>query len=151
MDSVSLLHPGRWAMTAPTGEGLRHLGGGVAVFPIGLGRMGMSGPHGPADEGEGVATIHAALDQGVNLIDTGDFYGSGHNEMLIGRALQGGRRDRVLLSVKFGALRSSGGCAPVARSPRYCTTTRTTAEEMGALGRRAWKRCSPGLSFQRAS
>lgn len=87
----------------------RHLGGGIAVFPIGLGCMGMSGPYGPADESESIATIHAALDQGVNLIDTGDFYGSGHNEMLIGRALEGRRRDQAILSVKFGALRSPGG------------------------------------------
>ena len=67
--------------------------------------MGMSGMYGAADEKESIATIHAAIDQGVNLLDTGDFYGSGRNEMLIGRALQG-RRDKVLLSVKFGALRT---------------------------------------------
>ena len=73
-----------------------------------LGCMGMSGMYGAADENEGIATIHAALDAGVNLIDTGDFYGAGHNEMLIGRALSG-RRDGVLLSVKFGALRSPDG------------------------------------------
>src|SRR5438094_1231718 len=73
-------------------------------FPVALGCMGMSGMYGHADEAESIATIHAAIDRGVTLIDTGDFYGMGHNEMLIGRAL-GGRRDRVLLSVKFGALR----------------------------------------------
>jgi aryl-alcohol dehydrogenase-like predicted oxidoreductase len=84
----------------------RQLGSnGPAVFPIALGCMGMSGMYGPADEQESMATIHAALDAGVNLIDTGDFYGSGHNEMLIGRALRG-RRDAALLSVKFGALRT---------------------------------------------
>jgi len=83
----------------------RQLGvGGLRVFPIALGCMGMSGMYGPADEKESVATIHAAIDAGVNLIDTGDFYGMGHNEMLIGRAVQD-RRDKVLLSVKFGALR----------------------------------------------
>jgi aryl-alcohol dehydrogenase-like predicted oxidoreductase len=64
--------------------------------------------YGPADEGESIATIHAALDRGVTLLDTGDFYGTGHNEMLIGRALAG-RRDQVLLSVKFGAMRSPDG------------------------------------------
>jgi aryl-alcohol dehydrogenase-like predicted oxidoreductase len=69
--------------------------------------MGMSGMYGPADEAESVATIHAALDRGVTLIDTGDFYGMGHNEMLIGRALRD-RRDRALLSVKFGGLRDPG-------------------------------------------
>jgi len=66
--------------------------------------MGMSGMYGPADERESIATIHAALDAGITLLDTGDFYGAGHNEMLIGRALQD-RRDKALLSVKFGALR----------------------------------------------
>jgi aryl-alcohol dehydrogenase-like predicted oxidoreductase len=81
---------------------------GLRVFPIALGCMGMSGMYGPADDAESVATIHAALDAGVNLLDTGDFYGSGHNEMLIARALQG-RRDRALLSVKFGGMRSPDG------------------------------------------
>ena len=66
--------------------------------------MGMSGMYGPADEQESIATIHAAIDRGVTLIDTGDYYAAGHNELLIGRALRD-RRDKVLLSVKFGALR----------------------------------------------
>ncbi len=77
---------------------------GPAVFPLALGCMGMSGMYGPSDENESIATIHAALERGVTLLDTGDFYGSGHNELLIGRALRG-RRDQALLSVKFGALR----------------------------------------------
>jgi aryl-alcohol dehydrogenase-like predicted oxidoreductase len=64
--------------------------------------------YGPADETESVATIHAAIDRGVTLLDTGDFYGMGHNEMLIGRALEG-RRGEVLLSVKFGAMRGPDG------------------------------------------
>jgi aryl-alcohol dehydrogenase-like predicted oxidoreductase len=71
---------------------------------VALGCMGMSGMYGPADESESIATIHAALDQGITLLDTGDFYGTGHNEMLIGRALRD-RRAQALLSVKFGALR----------------------------------------------
>jgi aryl-alcohol dehydrogenase-like predicted oxidoreductase len=70
--------------------------------------MGMSGMYGPADEQESIATIHAALEGGINLLDTGDFYGMGHNEMLVGRALKD-RRDGVLLSVKFGALRGPDG------------------------------------------
>jgi aryl-alcohol dehydrogenase-like predicted oxidoreductase len=77
---------------------------GPEVFPLALGCMGMSGMYGPADEAESIRTIHAAIERGVDLIDTGDFYGMGHNEMLIGRALSG-RRDKVKLSVKFGALR----------------------------------------------
>ncbi len=81
---------------------------GPQVFPLALGCMGMSGMYGPSDEREGVATIQEALDRGVTLIDTGDFYGMGHNELLVGRALQG-RRDQAILSVKFGALRAPGG------------------------------------------
>ena len=88
---------------------MRALGrNGPTVFPLALGCMGMSGLYGPADESESIATIQAAIDRGVNLIDTGDFYGMGHNEMLIGRALEG-RRDGLLLSVKFGALRGPDG------------------------------------------
>ncbi|HEX6736728.1 MAG TPA: aldo/keto reductase [Vicinamibacteria bacterium] len=87
----------------------RRLGSnGPSVFPLALGCMGMSAIYGRADEQESIATIHAALERGVNLLDTGDFYGTGHNEMLIGRALQG-RRDQALLSVKFGGLRAPDG------------------------------------------
>ena len=70
--------------------------------------MGMSGMYGPADEAESIATIHAALDAGINLLDTGDYYGAGHNELLIGRALRD-RRDKALVSVKFGAFRGPDG------------------------------------------
>jgi aryl-alcohol dehydrogenase-like predicted oxidoreductase len=78
---------------------------GPQVAAIGLGCMGMSDLYGPSDEAESIATIHAALDAGINLIDTGDFYGMGHNEMLIGRALAERNRDDFLVSVKFGPLR----------------------------------------------
>jgi aryl-alcohol dehydrogenase-like predicted oxidoreductase len=81
---------------------------GPTVFPLALGCMGMSGMYGPSDDDESIATIHEALERGVTLLDTGDFYGMGHNEMLIGRALRG-RRDQALLSVKFGALRAPDG------------------------------------------
>ena len=82
---------------------------GPEVFPLGLGCMGMSpGVYGPTDDAQGVATIHAALERGVSLLDTGDFYGMGHNELLVRRAIEG-RRDQVQLSVKFGALRSPEG------------------------------------------
>jgi aryl-alcohol dehydrogenase-like predicted oxidoreductase len=70
--------------------------------------MGMSGMYGPSNEAESIATIHAALDAGINLLDTGDYYGAGHNELLIGRALRD-RRDKALVSVKFGALRGHDG------------------------------------------
>lgn len=81
---------------------------GPEVFPIALGCMGMSGMYGATDDAESLATIHAAIDAGVNLLDTGDFYGMGRNEMLIGRALRFGR-DEVLLSVKFSAQRGPNG------------------------------------------
>ena len=84
----------------------RQLGNdGPIVSALGLGCMGMSDLYGPADRGESLATIHAALDAGVTLLDTGDFYGSGHNEMLVAEALASRRRDEVAISVKFGAMR----------------------------------------------
>jgi aryl-alcohol dehydrogenase-like predicted oxidoreductase len=93
-----------------TGMTTRTLGStGPHVSAIGLGAMGMSDLYGPADEGESIATIHAAIDAGVTLVDTGDFYGSGRNELLIARALKGRDREAVTLSVKFGALRDPAG------------------------------------------
>src|SRR5438309_8079417 len=84
----------------------RQLGsGGPRVSALGLGCMGMSDYYGPADRTESIATIHAALDAGITLLDTGDFYGMGHNEMLIREALAGRGRDKFQISVKFGALR----------------------------------------------
>ncbi len=82
---------------------------GPVVSSLGLGCMAMSGAYGPADEDEGIATIHAALESGITLLDTGDFYGMGHNELLIRRALQEHRREEVVLSVKCGALRGPDG------------------------------------------
>jgi aryl-alcohol dehydrogenase-like predicted oxidoreductase len=95
-------------MTASHHQPRRLGSAGPTVFPLALGCMGMSGMYGPADERESIATIQAALDQGIALLDTGDYYGAGHNELLIGRALQG-RRAKALLSVKFGALRGPDG------------------------------------------
>ena len=82
---------------------------GPSVSIFGLGCMGMSEVYGPSDRTEGIATIHAALDAGVTLLDTGDFYGMGHNEILLAEALKGLPRDRYQVSVKFGALRDPAG------------------------------------------
>ena len=85
---------------------------GPEVFPLALGCMGMSGMYGETDEAESVRTIHAAVERGVTLLDTGDFYGMGHNELLVGRALKdmgSAARQKLLVSVKFGALRGPGG------------------------------------------
>ena len=82
---------------------------GPEVSLLGLGCMGMSGMYGPSDRAESVATIHAALDASITLLDTGDFYGMGHNELLIGEAVRGRSRDDFLVSVKFGAQRDPAG------------------------------------------
>ena len=88
----------------------RRLGAeGPEVFPLGLGAMGMSALYGPTDRDESIATVHASLDAGIDLIDTGDFYGMGDNELLMAAALRGVDRDRYLLSVKFGAQRDPAG------------------------------------------
>jgi aryl-alcohol dehydrogenase-like predicted oxidoreductase len=82
---------------------------GVEVSVIGLGCMGMPDFYGPADEAESIATIQAALEAGITPLDTGDFYGSGHNELLIAEALRGRPRDGVQIGVKFGAFRDPTG------------------------------------------
>src|SRR5437588_5779042 len=97
-------------MTSTAHHQPRRLGSaGPTVFPLALGCMAMSHMYGPADERESIATIHAALDAGITLLDTGDFYGMGHNELLIAKALQGRPRDEALISVKFGAQRGPDG------------------------------------------
>ena len=89
--------------TVPLGSG------GPQVSRVGLGLLGMSGIYGRADENESIVTIRAALDAGITLLDTGDFYGSGHNEMLLRDALRGVPRDSVFIQVKFGGQRDPRG------------------------------------------
>jgi aryl-alcohol dehydrogenase-like predicted oxidoreductase len=83
--------------------------GGPEVSQVGLGLMGMGGVYGPADDTESIATIHAAVDAGVNLLDTGDFYGMGRSELVLREALREIPRDRVFIQVKFGGQRDPGG------------------------------------------
>jgi aryl-alcohol dehydrogenase-like predicted oxidoreductase len=92
-EGVDLMHVRRLGTTGPT------------VSALGLGLMGMSDLYGPSDRAESIATIHAALDAGVTLLDTGKFYGMGHNELVLHEALAGSDRDQVVISVKFGVMR----------------------------------------------
>ena len=98
--------------------------------------MGMSDLYGPADDTESIATIHAALDAGLNLLDTGDYYGMGHNELLIREALKGRKRDEVVISVKCGALRDPGG--QLARHRRPARRHQERARLFAAPTRHHW-------------
>jgi aryl-alcohol dehydrogenase-like predicted oxidoreductase len=108
---------------------------GPQVFPFALGCMGMGAGsmYGSGDEAEGIATIHAALERGVNLIDTGDFYSMGKNELLVGKALAGAWRDKALLSVKFGGLRGPDG-AFLGYDARPAATKNFLAHSLSRLG-----------------
>jgi aryl-alcohol dehydrogenase-like predicted oxidoreductase len=91
---------------------------GPTVSALGLGAMGMSDLYGPGDDRESLATLRAALDAGITLIDSADYYGAGHNELLIGQVLAGRDRDQVVVSVKFGGMRDpQGGWGPVDVAP----------------------------------
>jgi aryl-alcohol dehydrogenase-like predicted oxidoreductase len=107
--------------------------GGPVVSRAGLGLMGMSSVYGPADDTESIATIRAALDAGVTLLDTGDFYGMGHNEMLLARALQGVPRDSVFICVKFGPQRDPGG-RPLGLDMRPAAVKTALAYSLQRLG-----------------
>src|SRR3569833_3166011 len=106
---------------------------GPIVSSLGLGCMGMSEVYGPADRGEAIATMHAALDAGITLLDTGDFYAMGHNEMLVREALTNVPREKVQLSVKFGALRGPAGVF-VGRDSRPAATWIFLAYSLQRLG-----------------
>ena len=90
----------------------------LEVSAVGLGCMGLSGTYGPADDGESITLVHRAIDLGVNHLDSSDMYGWGHNEELIGKALKG-RRDRVVLTTKFGQVQNPGGPNLVNGRPEY--------------------------------
>jgi aryl-alcohol dehydrogenase-like predicted oxidoreductase len=97
----------------------RSLGqGGLAVSAIGLGCMSLSGVYGAADDSESEALIRAAIDRGIDHFGSSDMYGWGHNEGVVGRALQG-LRDRVVLATKFGQTRNPGGQNGVNGRPDY--------------------------------
>ena len=124
---------------------MRKLGkAGPEVSALGLGCMGMSGMYGPSDRAESLATIDAALDAGINLLDTGDFYGMGHNEMLIGEALRGGKRDSVVsassLARSADPTRAGSATMPGRRRSRISSPIRSSGSASiisTSIGRRA--------------
>jgi aryl-alcohol dehydrogenase-like predicted oxidoreductase len=91
----------------------------LGVFPIGLGCMSLSGAYGKSDDAVGIRVIHHAIDRGVTFLDSSDMYGWGHNETLLGKALTGGRRAKVVLATKFGQVQQPGGANGVNGRPEY--------------------------------
>ena len=107
-------------MTASTQPKNRTLGSSdLSVLPIGLGCMSLSGAYGKSNDDEAIRVIHHAIDRGVNFLDSSDMYGWGHNETLLGKALAGGRRAKVVLATKFGQTQQPGGANGVDGSPAY--------------------------------
>jgi aryl-alcohol dehydrogenase-like predicted oxidoreductase len=99
---------------------MRSLGqAGPAIAPIGLGCMSLSGVYGDADDAASIALVHAAIERGATHLDSSDMYGWGHNETLLGQALRGGWRDKVLLASKFGQIRRDGHPNGVDGSPAH--------------------------------
>jgi aryl-alcohol dehydrogenase-like predicted oxidoreductase len=92
---------------------------GLSVFPVGLGCMSLSGAYGKSDDAEGIRVVHHAIDKGVTFLDSSDMYGWGHNETLLGKALTGGRRNKVVLVTKFGQTQNPGGANGVNGRPEY--------------------------------
>ena len=92
---------------------------GVSVSAVGLGCMSLSGIYGAAEDAQSEALIRHAIDSGINHLDTSDMYGWGHNEEVVGRAIAGSRRDRIVLATKFGQLRGEGGANTVNGRPEY--------------------------------
>ena len=107
-------------MTVTVSKVPRKLGASsLSVFPIGLGCMSFSGAYGKSDDAEAIRALHHALDRGVDFLDSSDMYGWGHNETLLGKALAGSRRDKVVLATKFGQTQKPGGANGVDGSPAY--------------------------------
>lgn len=107
-------------MTVTVSKAPRKLGSSsLSVFPIGLGCMSLSGAYGKSDDAEAIRVVHHALDRGVDFLDSSDMYGWGHNETLLGKALAGSRRDKVVLATKFGQTQKPGGANGVDGSPAY--------------------------------
>ena len=107
-------------MTASTQPKNRTLGNSdLSVLPIGLGCMSLSGAYGKSNDDEAIRVIHHAIDRGVNFLDSSDMYGWGHNETLLGKALAGGRRGKVVLATKFGQTQQPGGANGVDGSPAH--------------------------------
>ena len=107
-------------MTASTQPKNRTLGSSdLSVLPIGLGCMSLSGAYGKSNDDEAIRVIHHAIDRGVNFLDSSDMYGWGHNETLLGKALAGDRRGKVVLATKFGQTQQPGGANGVDGSPAH--------------------------------
>jgi aryl-alcohol dehydrogenase-like predicted oxidoreductase len=107
-------------MTVTVTKSPRKLGGSTLdTFPVGLGLMSLSGAYGKADDAEGIKVIHHAIDRGVTMLDSSDMYGWGHNETLLGKALAGGKRDKVVLATKFGQVQRPGGANGVDGTPAH--------------------------------